>query len=62
MPTDYPLAPDKIEIKEKMFSSYQLKISDIYNIAVGTVKKFAPNFFGKKGLWFTMRTCNSNKG
>ena len=29
---DYPLAPDKIEIKREMLSDYQLKIADHYNI------------------------------
>ena len=36
---DSPLAPDKIEIKEKRLSSYQLKISDLYNIPTGNAKK-----------------------
>ena len=29
---DYPLAPDKIEIKREMLSDYQLKSADLYNI------------------------------
>ena len=35
---DYPWAPDKIEIKKEMFSEYQLKIADLYNIPIGNVK------------------------
>ena len=35
---DYPLAPDKIEIKKEM-SSYQLKIAYFYNFHVGSLKK-----------------------
>ena len=31
---DYSLAPDKIEIKRKMLSSYQLKIADFCNIYI----------------------------
>ena len=42
---DYPLAPDKIEIKGEMFSGYLLKIADHYNIQIGNVKKLVPNFF-----------------
>ena len=42
---NYPLAPDKIEIKEKM-AKYQLMIADLHNI--GTAKKFVPNFFDKE--------------
>ena len=36
---DYPLAPDKLEIKLEMFSNYQLKIADLCNIAIGKVSK-----------------------
>ena len=34
---DYPLAPDKIKIKNVMLCSYQLKIGDFYNMSFGTV-------------------------
>ena len=47
MHNDYPLAPDKIEIKKEM-SKYQLMISDFYNIPIGNVKKLVPNFFDKE--------------
>ena len=42
---DYPLAPDKIEIKREMLSEYQLKIADLYNIPISNVKKLVPNIF-----------------
>ena len=45
---DYPLAPDKIEIKREMLSDYQLKIADLYNNPIGNVKKSVPNFFDKE--------------
>ena len=45
---DYPLAPDKIEIKREMLPDYQLKIADLYNIPIGDVKKLVPNFFDKE--------------
>ena len=45
---DYPLAPDKIEIKGEMLSDYQLKIAAHYNIPIGNVKKLVPNFFDKE--------------
>ena len=38
---DYPLAPDKIEIKWEIFSDYQLKNSDFYNISIGNVTKIS---------------------
>ena len=47
---DYTLAPDKIEIKREMFSEYQLKIADLYNIPFGNVKKLVPNVFDKKSI------------
>ena len=31
LPNDYSLAPDKIELKRKVLSNYQLKIADLYN-------------------------------
>ena len=55
---DYPLAPDKIEIKRELLSDYQLKIADRYNIPIGNVKKLVPNFLIKKNMWFIMRIYN----
>ena len=37
---DYLLAPVKIEIEEKTLPRYHLKITDLYNIPIGNVKKF----------------------
>ena len=45
---DYPLAPDKIEIKREMVYVYQLKIADLYNTPNGKAKKLVPNFFDKE--------------
>ena len=45
---DYPLTPDKIEIKKEMLSSYQLKIADCYNVSIDNVKKLVPTFFDKE--------------
>ena len=42
------LVPDKTETKKEMFSSYQLKIFDLYNIAIGNDKKLVPNLFHKE--------------
>ena len=44
---DYTLAPEKIEIKRKILSEFQLKIADLYNIPIGNVKKLVPNFLDK---------------
>ena len=46
--SDYPLAPDKIEIKREILSEYRLKIADWCNIAIGNAKKLALDFFDKK--------------
>ena len=48
MHNDYPLAPDKIEIKSEMLSYYLLKNADFYNISIGTVKNLLLNFFDKE--------------
>ena len=45
---DYPLIPDKIEIKREMLSDYHLKIAYFYNIPISNVKKLVPNFFDKE--------------
>ena len=45
---DYPLAPDKIEIKGSMLSIYQLKIAHLYNISICNVKKLVSNLFDKE--------------
>ena len=45
---EYPLAPDKIEIKREMLPEYQLKIVDLCNIFIGNVKELLPNFFDKE--------------
>ena len=42
---DYPLAPDKIEIKIEILPNYQLKIAEFYNIPIGNVKRLVPNLF-----------------
>ena len=49
---DYPLAPDKIEIKRKMLPEYKL-IADLYNVSIGNFKKLVPNLFDKeKSMYF----------
>ena len=45
---DYPLIPNKREIKREMLSDYELKISDLYNISIGNVKKLVLNLFDKE--------------
>ena len=45
---DYPLAPDKADIKKEMLAEYQLKIPDLYSISIANVKKLVPNIFDKK--------------
>ena len=49
---NYPLAPDKIEIKRQMLSEYQQKIADLYNIPIGNIQKLVSNFFDKEKYVF----------
>ena len=37
--SDYPLALDKIEIKRELFSDFQIKTADLYNIPIDSIKK-----------------------
>ena len=51
---DCSLTPNRIEIKRKILSNYQLMIDDFYNITIGNVKKLVPNFFYNEnyGLYY----------
>ena len=42
--SDYPLVPDKIEIKKEMCKC-KIMIVDLYNIPIATAKKLGPNLF-----------------
>ena len=44
---DYPLCPERIEVKYDMLSKYCKDIVDWYNIKVGGVKKLIPNLYDK---------------
>ena len=55
---DYPLAPDKIEIKREMLSEYQLKIADLYNILIGMLENYCLTFLIKKSMCFIMKNCS----
>ena len=44
---DYPLCPEKVEVKYEMLSKYCKHIVDRYNIKVGGVKKLIPNLNNK---------------
>ena len=35
-------------------SDYQLKIADVYNIPIGNVKKFVPDFFYIRKIWHSL--------
>ena len=43
---DYPLAPDKLQIKREL-SDFQFQITNDFNISIDNVKKLVPNFFQK---------------
>ena len=44
---DYPLVPDKTEIKREMLPDYQLKTANLYSIPICSAKKLVPNLFDK---------------
>ena len=43
-----------------MLSDYQLKIADLYNIPIGNVKKFVPNFFDKENYVIHYENLQTN--
>ena len=45
---DYPLAPEKLEISQKMLSKYCSDIADKYGIKIGGVNKLVPNLRNKE--------------
>ena len=44
---DYPLAPEKLEISQNMFSKYCSNIASKYGIKIGGVNKLVPNLGNK---------------
>ena len=44
---DYPLAPEKINIRKEWLSDYCLKIANVHNITIGSVKKLVLNLINK---------------
>ena len=45
---DYPMAPEKIKIKEELLSPYYLKYAKKFDIKTGGINKLAPNLMSKK--------------
>ena len=45
---DYPLGPEKIQVKKEMLSDYCKNISDKYNISTGLVHKLIPTLSNKE--------------
>ena len=56
---DYPLAPEKLEISEKMLSKYCSDIAHKYGIKVGGVNKLVPNLRNKKNMSFTLQKSSA---
>ena len=52
--TDYPLAPDKIEMKKEILSEYQLKTTYLCNIPISCVRKWFLTFLIKRSMCFIM--------
>ena len=44
---DYPLAPEKLEISQNMWSNYCFNIANEYRIKIGGVNKLVPNLGNK---------------
>ena len=44
---DFPMAPEKIKVSEKMLAPFQLEIKNKYGIKVGITNKLVPNILPK---------------
>ena len=45
--SDYPLAPEKINIQKEWLSDYSLEIANEHNITTGSIKKLVTNLMNK---------------
>ena len=45
---DYPVAPEKVKVSQKMLSGYCKKIAEKYKISIGQVKKLIPTLKSKE--------------
>ena len=54
---DYPMAPEKIKIKEEMLSPYSAKNAKKFDIKTGNINKLAPNLMSKKNYIINYRKC-----
>ena len=59
--SDYPLAPDKIEIKEEMLSDYQLKIAGLYKISNFFDKEKYVHYYENLQLYLKVQSCKLKK-
>ena len=42
---DFPMAPEKLKVSEKMLAPFQLEIKKEHDIEVGTTNKLIPNLY-----------------
>ena len=56
---DYPLAPEKLKISQKMLPKYCSDIADKYGIKIGGVNKLVPSLRDKKNMSFITEIFNS---
>ena len=45
---DFPMAPEKLKVSEKMLAPFQLQIKKEHGIEIGITKKLIPNLYPKK--------------
>ena len=53
--SDFPIAPEKVKIKEEWLSPYCLEIKKEHDIKVAVCNKLAPNLMSKKNLLFIIK-------
>ena len=55
---DYPIAAEKVKVKNEILSDYCKQIKDKYNISIGQVHKLIPTLSKKKSTFYTIETFN----
>ena len=56
---DYPLAPDKLEIKREVLSDYQPKITELCNIPIGKLTTLRKTRSNSKKIHHTSKLSQS---
>ena len=55
---DFPMAPEKIKVKQEMLSPYSRENTNKFDIKTGTINKLVPNLMAKERYIVHYRNLN----